>query len=179
MNALTRTIGRVAFLLTIACGVIGCQSSPHMQAHDVTVALADDVAAGSDTYTVDLVGVSSDETEMSRMRSMNVSDYWAKGDMRSMTAKKSFTFKAGSAAPQTLELKDPIWQTWEKNQVMHLYVIADLPEASADKTGDQDLRRVIIPLDSRHWDGAQKLKVSLRRSAMEYSPKPKPLPVKK
>jgi len=179
VNAVTRTIGRVLFLFTIAACVIGCQSSPHMQAHDVTVALAEDVPAGSDTYTVDLVGVSSDESEMSRMRSMNVSDYWAKGDIRNSVAKKSFTFKAGSAAPQTLELKDPLWQTWEKNQVMSLFVIADLPEASADKTGDQDLRRVIIPLDSRHWDGSQKITIKLRRSAMEYSPKPKPLPTKK
>ncbi|MBC7771803.1 MAG: hypothetical protein H7210_04865 [Pyrinomonadaceae bacterium] len=179
MNAVTRTIGRVLFLLTIGCGVIGCESAPRMQAHDVTVALAEDVAAGSDTYTVDLVGVSSDETEMSRMRSMNVSDYWAKGDMRNTVAKKSFTFKAGSAGPQTLELKDPLWQAWEKNQVMNLYVIADLPEA-ASGSGDQDLRRLIIPLDSRHWDGtAQKITVRLRRGAMDYSPKPRPLPVKK
>jgi hypothetical protein len=144
-----------------------------MQALDVTVALAENVA-GSDTYEVDLVGVSSDESELARMRNMNVSDYWAKADMRNAGAKKSFTFKAGSSAPQTLAASDPLWETWRSNQVMNLFVIADLPDTSGGAN------RLIIPLDSRHWEGtSQKVTVKLQRGAMDYLPKPKPLPEKK
>lgn len=179
MNAVTRTIGRVLFLLTVGFGVIGCQSSPHMQAHDVTVALANEGTTGSDTYTVDLVGVSSNDTELAAMRSMDISEYWANGARRKTLSKTTFTFKAGSTGAQTLPLSDKQWKTWEGEYVMNLFVIADLPEATAGKSGNQDLRRVEIPLDSRQWDGAQKIRVELTRSTIKYTPIAKPLPPKK
>jgi len=171
MKSMLRMTGIFCMSACLALTGVGC--STHMQPHDVTVALAPDVKAGGDTYNVDLVGVSADESDMARMRSLGVNDYWSKSDLRNLAAHRSFTFREGDSSPKTLAAGDPIWQEWNSKGVMNLFVIADLPDAPADKTGDQDTRRVIIPLKSDRWDGAQKITVSLRRSAIDYSPKPK------
>ncbi len=155
--------------------IVGCSSTPSMQRHDVTVALADDVSAGSDTYTVYLVGVASDESTFGKMQATSVDDFIRKEDLRKLSPTTTFTLNQGNSAPKTLPANAPMWDEWAKAGVMNLFVIADLPEAPADRSPTSDNRRVIIPLGTDRWDGQSKLKVTLRRSAIDYSPKPNPV----
>lgn len=176
MNSRTiRSMMGVCMLAVMGMVLVGCSSTPTMRAHDVTVALADDVQAGADTYTVYLVGVSSEENTFGKMQSTSVDDFIRRDDLRKLSPTVTFTMNVENSSPKTLAADAAIWNEWRQAGVMNLFVIADLPEAPADRSPMSDNRRVIIPLGSDRWDGQKKLKVTLRRSAIDYSPKPDPV----
>ncbi len=173
LNRTLRNVVSLSLMSLMALVMVGCKSSPSMQRHDVTVALADDVTAGSDTYTVYLVGVAGDEQSFGKMQATSVDDFIRREDLRRLSPTTTFTLNKDNSSPKTLEASSKMWDDWQKAGVMNLFVIADLPDAPADRSPAGDTRRVIIPLGTDRWDGQEKLKVTLRRSAISYSPGPK------
>ncbi|MGE3109840.1 MAG: hypothetical protein AB7G11_14700 [Phycisphaerales bacterium] len=177
MNRRSRGLGSLAMMMATALLMIGC-SSPTMQRHDVTVALAEDVGIGADTYTVYLTGVSGDENALAKMKSASVDDFIRQDDLRRLSPTVTFTLNKDNASPKTLAADAKVWEEWRSAGVMNLFVIADTPEAPADRSAMGDTRRVIIPLGSNRWNGQTKIRVTLRRSAISYAPTP-PNPEKK
>lgn len=174
MNRMLRNVLSLCVMSVAALLSVGCSSTPTMERHDVIVALADDVSAGSDTYTVYLTGVAGDDASYGKMFSTSVDDFIRKDDLRKLSPTVTYTLNKENSSPKTLPASDKIWDEWKNAGVMHLFVIADLPEAPADRSPTGDTRRVIIPLASNYEDRAKALKVTLRRSAIDYGPKPKP-----
>jgi hypothetical protein len=173
LNRTLRNMVSFSLMAVMALVMVGCKSTPSMQRHDVTVALAEDVSAGSDTYTVYLVGVGGDEL-YNKMQATSVDDFIRREDLRRLSPTTTFTLNKDNSSPKTLEASSKMWDDWEKAGVMNLFVIADLPDAPADRSPAGDTRRVIIPLASDRWDGQGKLRVTLRRSAINYAPSPLP-----
>ena len=103
---------------------------------------------------VHIVGLT--ESEYHRWAAKSMTDYWKPDDQLRTDAVKCgivYVMKFVDNKPAYLELKkdDPIWKTWSDLKVEYIFVLADLPGV-ADKPGDADPRRIILPAESSHWD---------------------------
>ena len=139
----------VLAVILICLTVGGCHS---MRKFDVIVNAP---SLSNQTVEIDLVGVNGYELE--RWNSVNMSEYWMRGNIeREGALKHVINFgvaEDGSVLPleQVLSRKDDIWNQWRNRNVTHLFVMAHLPGLHEDRLGNADSRRVSIPLDNDCW----------------------------
>jgi hypothetical protein len=127
----------------------GCASAPKARIFNVKVTL-DPALAGS-SLQVDLIGANP-ISDLPKYESYSVSDYWKPGDsLRHDATKAVLAFGQGRPMTQTLSSTDPIWKKWIATGAMHLVVLVDLPGIPADRAGNADPRRLILPLDGAQW----------------------------
>ncbi|MFH0879675.1 MAG: hypothetical protein V2A34_08180 [Lentisphaerota bacterium] len=94
---------------------------------------------------VDIIGVSAEEEHLWETYSMTA--YWSPGDrLRSDAHKIVMRFGDGLPISQTLGANNSIWRAWRRNGAVTLFILADLPGAYSDQSGDTDPRRKILPL---------------------------------
>ena len=101
---------------------------------------------------VDVVAVN--DTEYGQWRSYSMTDYWRPDDRLRRDAadyRRTFRFGLHQSAVQELKIEDAVWQKWESMGARHLFILADLG-AFEDKMGENDPRRLILPLERRRWD---------------------------
>ena len=167
-------------LLTALLGValmslVGCGGGNSMKKFDVEVVLGpsmvDEATGTIPSIEVDFVGVN--ESENARWRGYSLSEYFSgSDDLRAGASRTTLSFTSASADPKTLERNDPIWDDWDERQATYLYVLANLPGVM-DAAGDQDIRRMILPLAAKRWD-TSKIKIEIQRSGLIVRPGPKP-----
>jgi hypothetical protein len=135
--------------------------------YDIEVQLDDSLKQAS--VLVDLVGVNA--VSLTRWENESMKKYWEDNSLVRKDAerdKKTFNFVSGKELKQTMEAKDPKWEQWKSKGVSYVLVLADLPGANVDKPGNQDARRLILPLDECHWPKkTSKLTVLVRRSGID------------
>ena len=75
---------------------------------------------------VDLIGVNN--SELAAWNAKPIDDYFAPGDVfRSSSNKHTLNFADANDGVQTLQVTDPIWQSWKAKGASYVVVIADLP----------------------------------------------------
>lgn len=152
----------------------GCSSGPKMGTYDIQVALDPALASSAavPSIEVDLVGVPPTGQAVWDAQSMNA--YWAAANPERQTADRyTMTFGAGNTTPKTLESNDPIWGRWAGEE--YVYVMANLPGVSTDAAGSADARRLMIPLDTRHWERGQPIQVEVQRNRLVLRTPQKPI----
>lgn len=160
MTSLTKTTWMVLTVVSaLMCLALGGCGGPGR--YDVEVTL--DGALKGQTVEVDLIGVNN-AANLNKYKAYEVSKYFAAGDtMRAdATTKHTMKFVAGGADKQTLSNGDAKWEQW--NTPTELVVMASIP-GLADKKGEMDPRRTILPLDTKNWEG-RKLEIQVTRSGL-------------
>jgi len=136
-------------LALLVMGLAGCASGPQPKAYSIHVTL-DDALVGT-SVQVDLVGVNT-LADLPKWQGYSVTEYWQpQNAFRRDAHKYSMQFGRETPKSQTLASTDPIWTDWLKTGAMNVVLIADLPGAAADQTGNADPRRLILPLDAAAW----------------------------
>jgi hypothetical protein len=131
---------------------------------------------------VDIVAVNS--TEVGRWENVSMTEYWSRPDsLRNGADKFEMAFAPGNTSPKTLKASDPIWTKWGapdpyKKPGMQLFILADLPGMHQDLPGNQDDRRVMLPLDQSRWDGEQPIRVTVQQGRLRSETSPKEPPKK-
>jgi hypothetical protein len=94
--------------------------------------------------------------------------YWKEGDpMRRDADKVVLNFVSGQSLTNSLTATNTQWDKWKATGVTHVLVLADLPGAQVSRSGSQDARRLILPLDECTWLSTTKtLKVLVQPSGM-------------
>lgn len=135
----------------LAVIAVGCACKGEMKRYNVKVDL-DDPQASTRTapVEVDLVGASEIEAESLSNKSMT--EYWDPQDPMSGSLSKIHVELDRNKRTFTLPMKDKIWDTWKKQGVMKLFVLTSYPVNATDKSGNDDPRRRVIPLDCAWWD---------------------------
>jgi hypothetical protein len=142
----------------------GCTSAPNPRSFTVKVNL-DPALAGS-SLQVDLIGANP-VSDLPKLESYSVSSYWNPGDaLRRDAAKVTLAFGQGREATQVLDITNPIWETWLKTGAQDLVVMVDLPGIAADKAGNADPRRLILPLDAGQWNGSGVIEILIQESGV-------------
>lgn len=160
MTSMTKTFWAAVTVLGAALVLGGCGGPGR---YDVGVTL--DPALKGQTVEVDLIGVNN-TASLNNYKGYDVNRYFAAGDaMRTDTRDKRYTMKfvAGGQDKQTLSSSDPKWDQW--NTPTDLVVIASIP-GLADKKGESDPRRKVLPLDTKRWEG-RRLDILVTRSGLE------------
>ena len=169
-----RSVGNVVGMVVVAavalCGA-GCNSWPK----DINVALDKRVTqdgAGVPSVDVHLIGVRAGE--LKRYKTLNVSDYWAPGgaSRQPVPARKTLFLGPGSTS-KTVSGDDPVWNQWDAKVRPYLVVLADLRGVTPQ--GDDDPRRVVLPLDKKRWgSGTKQIKITVQRDRIQLTTPPKP-----
>jgi outer membrane murein-binding lipoprotein Lpp len=176
-NLVPSALMKVLMLSALALAAVlagGCSSRPKMGQYDIQVSLDPTLASSAavPSIEVDLVGVSPTGQAVWDAQSMNA--YWAAANPERQTADRyTMTFGAGDTSPETLESDDPIWKRWAGEE--YVYVLANLPGVSTDAAGSADSRRLMIPLDTRHWDRGQPIQVEVQRNRLVLRTPQKPI----
>ncbi|MGH7995387.1 MAG: hypothetical protein ACREFX_03445, partial [Opitutaceae bacterium] len=143
---------RLPLVFSLAAAVFalgGCASAPQPRPYSVRVTLDNDLVGSS--IEVDLVGVNT-IADLPKWQNYSVTQYWQPQDtFRHDAHKYTMQFGPGTAKSFTLLSTDPIWKDWLGTGATNLVVMADLPEAAADQSGNADPRRLILPLDKHAW----------------------------
>lgn len=174
--------GRTSLSWVLACLVLalpGCATGPRgpeTAKYDIEVSL--DPALERSSVLVDLVGINA--ASLPRWESYSMSEYWKRDDpnnMRRDAERKTLDFAAGNPTTQTLKMSDPQWNQWiASNGVTHVAVLALLPGIDADKPGNADPRRQVVPLDRSCWPKkTQKLVVLVKQSGVVIQTPPRPV----
>ena len=127
----------------LAAWSAGCQR------YQVTVSLDEGLrdAGMMPSLEVDLVAVN--ESELDRWTHYSVNEYFASDDVfRHDADRYTMTFADSDADPKTLVPNDPIWRLWRKKSARQLVVLVHLPGDYQDLPGQQDVRRLILPLSA-------------------------------
>lgn len=160
------------FALVAACFFASCSSAPKPKAYGIQVDL-DPALAGS-SLQVDLIGANP-ISDLPKFETYSVSDYWKPGDaLRRDAAKVTLAFGQGRPTSQTLSATDPAWQRWLQTGAQHLVVLVDLPGISADRAGNADPRRLILPLDAARWGKNTTLHILIQESGARLLTPQKP-----
>lgn len=150
----------------------GCTSAPKPRAYTIQVDL-DPALAGS-SLQVDLIGANP-VSDLPKFESYSVSQYWNPGDpLRRDASKITLAFGQGRATTQTLDTKNPIWQRWLQTGAQSLVVLVDLPGIAADRAGNADPRRLILPLDGARWGKTDTLHILIQESGAKLLTAQKP-----
>jgi hypothetical protein len=157
------------FSVILAGAFTGCESCKPgkpgpIGKYGVDVALDESLKASS--VIVDLVGVNG--SNLPRWEGYDMSKYWKENDpMRRDADKVVLNFVSGQSLKQSIAITDPKWDQWKAKGVTHVLVLADLPGQQASKSGNQDARRQILPLDKCNWpSGTKSLSVLVQRSGI-------------
>ena len=177
MSSVASNVCKVLAVAGVAAVVLGgCSSKRKMGQYTIEVSL-DPALAGSanvPTIPVDIVGVQP--TGEATWNNQSLNEYFAASNPFRMSADRAaMVFGPGDTGTETLRFDDALWTKWKGAQ--RLYIVADLPGASADLPGDADPRRLILPLDTRHWDGTRKtIRIEVQRADLVLRTEMKPLP---
>lgn len=150
-------------LAASAVTAVGCSSWPK----DLNVALDKRVVQEGSAPSVDVHLIGIRQGQLRDYRTMSVTDYWSPGGpSRQPIAARKELFLSPGATSKTVAKKDPIWKQWDGKNRTYLVVLADLRGVSAK--GDDDPRRVILPLNKKRWPGGLKaIRVAVRRDRVE------------
>ncbi len=171
ISSLGRGFASIALISVLAVCLSGCAScKPGVpgkpQAYEVKVNL--DPSLLQSSVVVDLVGVNS--LGLPNWENYSMSEYWdpKKPMMRHDADKVTLSFVSGNSPTNSLARTDLKWKSWLAKGATHLLVLADLPEAHADKPGAQDARRRILPLGRCEWPNKTKtLTIQVHQSGPE------------
>jgi eukaryotic-like serine/threonine-protein kinase len=120
--------------------------------YDVTVLLSKPMANAADTMApVEVHILALDTIEGLALQKMPMSRYWDPGRPPDNYARHTMQFGEGRPTSYVLNGSDPIWHEWGRAGASYLFVLADLPTAYNDAVHTTDPRRVILPLDEKHW----------------------------
>lgn len=134
--------------LVISILVSGCTAIPMPAPHTIRVEIASALVGSS--LQVDVIGVNS--FELPKWQTYSVSRYWTPGDpLRRDAEKVTFRFAPGVALTLQLPADDSIWTRWLRSGTAYLVLLSDLPGAVSDQLGNDDPRRIVLPLDTRLW----------------------------
>ena len=164
---MSRALGIV---LLAVFGVFGaaCGSGIAAGRYDITLQLGSSVAgaegASIPSLEADLVGVS--DFDMERWSNHSMTEYFGGQDtLRAEAPKYTMQFSSESPDPKTLDAKDSVWETWKQRSATHVFVLINLPGVRDDRAGDQDARRLILPLAKNRWSGRDIL-IEVQRSGL-------------
>ncbi|MEM9066108.1 MAG: hypothetical protein AAGB51_11530 [Planctomycetota bacterium] len=162
-------MARLAFCaacLAAAMSMVGCGSSSATGKYNVEVALGpgmvDPESGAVSSLEVDLVGVN--ETESARWTSYPLSQYFSGADqLRNDASKVTLAFTTDESGTKILARNDEIWEDWRGRNADQLFVLVNLLGVDQDLPGDQDPRRLILPLSKNRWSG-NTLEIEIRPS---------------
>lgn len=161
-----------SFALVTAFLLASCASAPKPRAFTVQVDL--DPALSGSSLQVDLIGANP-VSDLPKFESYSVSEYWKPGDpLRRDASKVTLAFGQGRAMTQSLDSKNAAWQRWLQTGAQHLVVLVDLPGVPADKAGNADPRRLILPLDGARWGKTDTLHILIQESGARLLTAQKP-----
>jgi hypothetical protein len=168
-RALVGSVIRTLLFGAVALFAVGCSSWPK----PITVSMDKSLAqnpSGVPTVDVHLIGVR--QGELKKYRTMSVTDYWSPGgpSRQPLAARKTLSLGPG-ATSRTVAAKDPVWKQWNPKVRQYVVVLADL-RGVAPK-GDEDPRRVVLPLDKKRWSG-DAIKLTVTRDRIQIATPPKP-----
>lgn len=155
--------GLLALLLL---GIIaGCTSTP--VARNFNVRIEVDAALAASSVQLDLVGANA-ISDLPKWQTYSVSDYWQPGDpLRRDSDKAVLRFGPGKPTIQSFSGSDPIWNRWLRTGALYLVVLVDLPGIAADREGNADPRRLILPLDKAEWArGTETIELRVQESGI-------------
>lgn len=161
-------------LLTLVAAAVlaGCSSAPKPKAYAIQVDL--DPALSGSSLQVDLIGANP-VSDLPKFESYSVSEYWKPGDpLRRDASKFTLAFGEGRPTTQTLLSTDAVWQRWLRTGAQHLVVLVDLPGIPADRAGNADPRRLILPLDANRWGRTNTLHILIQESGARLLTPQKP-----
>jgi hypothetical protein len=143
----------------------GCASGPTPQSYTLNFTL--DKALEGTSLQVDIIGANA-VADLPKWEAYSITDYWQPGNVTRRDADKiSIEFGRGKPTAQSVAVSNPKWNAWLKRGVLYVVVLADLPGVSADKQGNADSRRLILPLDKAQWaNGDQKIDVLIQESGL-------------
>jgi hypothetical protein len=131
-----------------------------------------------DTVMVDIVGVN--DSEYDKWANYSMTQYWTAADpLRADAVKYTLLFDAKSATTQVFKQDNPIWQKWRQVHARRLFILANLPGVFEDQPGNQDPRRVILPLDQCRWrlswfSSVDPIKIQAQSSGLDVLTPPQP-----
>lgn len=161
----------IAACLFSVCGLLlsGCSSCKPgkpgpVGKYNVEVVLDDSLKSSS--VVVDLVGVGVGN--LPRWQSYDMNQYWSPRDpLRADAQKITMNFISGKSLTNSLPATDPVWNKWQSRGATHLVVLADLPSVGLRAQGNEDARRLVLPLDQCSWPNKTKtLSVLVQRSGI-------------
>jgi hypothetical protein len=136
-----------------------------------------------ETVSVDLIPVQ--KLDLTKWQKASVSNHFTPGtpenrarlDLFKNKMLLNYEFSQKSSATTSLPIDDPVWRKVEEKGLEYLVILADLPNPSPseswDKAGPDDGRRLIIPIDSRHWDEST-IKIQIFRNGLHLDTKCNP-----
>jgi len=172
MNKRFNTPFLAASVIILGAILAGCSSSkpdkPSYGKYDITVTL--DESLKNSSVIVDVVGVNPSSSP--RWEAYDMGKYWKDGDpLRHDADKITLNFVSVSTLTNTITAKDPNWKKWKSEGVTDLMVLADLPGPQASRPGNEDARRLILPLDRHKWpSGTYHLTLLVQRSGIQVTP---------
>lgn len=156
--------------VTLVAG--GCKSGPKMKMLPLSVK-PDDSLKGS-TIRVHLVGVQDVQVDQ---YSKHPVDQWFSPEDRlrrdSVARTIEMRFDAQNPGPQKIDAKNPIWQKWKADRVMHVVIFANLPSSGA--APGQEAGKYVLPLDARRWESAKDVMIEVKPSMIMVYPPPGPM----
>lgn len=136
--------------------------------------------AGNRQMQVDIVGISPSERQ--RWTDYSMTKYWTADDALRASVKDSrvtLTFDPRDNKPQAVPASDPHWTQWmagaNDKDAPRLFILAQLPgtwSSSDDKQGNEDVRRLILPLGSCRWNSTN-VTVTVTSTGITTNPSPK------
>ncbi len=127
----------------------GCASAPKAGAYSLKFELAPALVGSS--IQIDLIGANP-VSDLPKWQTTSVTEYWQPDNAQRRDADKGvLQFGPGKPNVQTFASTDPVWNRWLSTGATYLVVLVDLPGISADREGNADPRRLILPLDVKKW----------------------------
>ena len=149
MTNLSRILGVLGTVLLLAF-LGGCSSSVPT-ARNFNLKIEIDPALAGSSIQLDIVGANA-VSDLPKWQTYSVSDYWQPGDaMRRDSDKAVIHFGHGKETVQVFSGTNPIWDRWVRTGALYIVVLVDLPGLAADRDGNADPRRLILPLDTHEW----------------------------
>jgi hypothetical protein len=183
MGSICRKCIWTAFLLMVAAVGTGCCMPPYdPKPFDVGVKLSDQSrdANAALTVKVDLIGVN--DTELERLRTKSMDEYWSGNDQTRESADKVvIELRQEHPGVQMLQ-SDPTWKSvlerWQSRGVVWMVVLSNYPRVGTveNKPGDEDPRRRILPLRCNRWNGTPDIKIRVSRDGLVVDTPPLPAP---
>jgi hypothetical protein len=165
-----RLVIAVAMVAVMFLGV-GCNSGPRMKTLPLAVT-PDETLKGS-SIRVHLVGVT--DAQLDAYAKYPVDQWFSPDDMMRREAvgrTAEMRFDAQKSGPQTVDRKNPIWEKWKADGVMHVVVFANLPSSGAP---GREPGKYVLPLDSRRWESAKDVVIQVKPGGIMATPAPGPM----
>jgi len=172
---MNQTRGRVMMVVAAMAAVltlVGCGGAKRLGRYDLVVtadpSLRDGGTGRLPLVEVDLIGVA--ESDLGNWGAQGVDQHFSgenavRNDAKSYT--HTVTFSQDDAGAKVLKAGDPIWQTWQKRGVTHLYVFGSA-RTFRNTPGGPDRRKMSIPLTTDKWEsGTRQIDIVLKGSGVD------------